>query len=121
MENGKCALVEKLTNNVGFGSTEFHVFRCGESLSNRYLFALLNTDNIRYLASCNMKGSSGHRRVPDTFYSSMEIPVPPMDIQKKIADECGAIDKEFKEKVDKLFRLRQELSDYIDSLQMEVQ
>lgn len=117
MENGKCALVEKLSNNVGFGSTEFHVFRCGESLSNRYLFALLNTDNIRYLASCNMKGSSGHRRVPDTFYSSMEIPVPPMDIQKKIADECGAIDKEFKEEVDNLFRLRHELSDYIDSLQ----
>lgn len=117
MENGKCALVEKLTNNVGFGSTEFHVFRCGESLSNRYLFALLNTDNIRYLASCNMKGSSGHRRVPDTFYSSMEIPVPPMDIQKKIADECGAIDKEFKEEVDNLFRLRQNLSDYINGLQ----
>lgn len=47
----------------------------------------------------------------------MEIPVPPMDIQKKIADECGAIDKEFKEEVDNLFRLRQNLSDYINSLQ----
>lgn len=27
MENGKCALAENLTNQIGFGSTEFHVIR----------------------------------------------------------------------------------------------
>lgn len=116
MENGKCALVEKLTNNVGFGSTEFHVFRCGESLSNRYLFALLNTDNIRYLASCNMKGSSGHRRVPDTFYSSMEIPVPPMDIQMKIVDECEKIDQKFKQQQFELDSLNNRVGSIFDEV-----
>lgn len=116
MENGKCALVEKLTNNVGFGSTEFHVFRCGESLSNRYLFALLNTDNIRYLASRNMKGSSGHRRVPDTFYSSMEIPVPPMDIQKKIAEECKKIDYELQVSLETIKRNQEKIHDIVNSM-----
>lgn len=27
MENGKCALVDSLENGIGFGSSEFYVFR----------------------------------------------------------------------------------------------
>lgn len=43
-----------------------------------------------------MTGKSGHRRVPESFYSSMEIPVPEdKKIQVKIAEECAKIDKEF--------------------------
>ena len=105
MENGKCAIVDGLSNNLGFGSTEFHVLRCGDKLLNSYLFALLNTEYVRDIASHNMKGSSGHRRVPDTFYSSMEIPVPPMDIQKKIAKECSCVDKYFYESKDEMEKL----------------
>lgn len=95
MENGKCAIVDGLTNNIGFGSTEFHVLRCKEGLLNGYLFALLNTPEVRYFAMKNMKGSSGHRRVPESFYTSMKIPVPPESIQKKIANECNEVDKIF--------------------------
>lgn len=92
MENGKCAIASDLSNGLGFGSTEFHVFRCSESILNTYLFHLLNTEQVRFCAQKNMTGSSGHRRVPESFYSTMEIPLPPKDIQKKIADECAAID-----------------------------
>lgn len=92
MENGKCAIATGLTNGIGFGSTEFHVFRCSESILNVYLYYLLNTDVVRFYAQKNMTGSSGHRRVPEIFYSSMEIPLPPKEIQSKIAEESLEID-----------------------------
>ena len=96
MENGKCAIASGLTNGIGFGSTEFHVFRCSDSILNTYLFHLLNTDIVRFYAQKNMTGSSGHRRVPESFYSTMEIPLPPKEIQQKISEECAALDNEYR-------------------------
>lgn len=62
MENGKCAIATSLTNKIGFGSSEFHVFRVNEQLtSNKFLFAFLNREAIRKEAEQNMTGSSGHR------------------------------------------------------------
>ena len=100
MENGKCALASDLTNGIGYGSSEFHVFRCSEKIDKGYLFALLNREDVRYCAQKSMTGKSGHRRVPESFYSSMEVPVPDdMDIQTKIAEECAKVDNEFHENV----------------------
>lgn len=38
MENGKIAVVENLANGIGFGSSEFHVFRTQNFLFNKFLF-----------------------------------------------------------------------------------
>lgn len=40
MENGKCALAAGLTNGIGMGSSEFHVFRCGAGILPKYLYWL---------------------------------------------------------------------------------
>lgn len=40
-----------------------------------------------------MTGSSGHRRVPESFYASLPIPVPPLEIQKKVVADIRAEDK----------------------------
>lgn len=96
MENGKCALASDLTNGIGYGSSEFHVFRCSEKIDKGYLFALLNREDVRYCAQKSMTGKSGHRRVPESFYASMEIPVPEdKSVQTKIAEECAKVDEEF--------------------------
>lgn len=88
MENGKCALATGLTNGIGFGSSEFHVLRVNNKLINNvYLFAYLNRKEIRERAAAVMTGSSGHRRVPITFYEELEIPVPSMDEQLRIVAE----------------------------------
>lgn len=88
MENGKCALATGLTNGIGFGSSEFHVLRVNTKLINNvYLFAYLNRKEIRERAAAVMTGSSGHRRVPITFYEELEIPVPSMDEQLRIVAE----------------------------------
>lgn len=94
MENGKCALARNLKNGIGFGSTEFHVFRANsDELLPGYLFSFLNRGEIRSLAEKAMTGSSGHRRVPESFYADLRIPVPSLDVQRQIIAEFEAVDK----------------------------
>lgn len=85
MENGKCAIATGLTNDIGFGSSEFHVIRADNELSSSdYIFAFLNREVIRQEAEKHMTGLSGHRRVPDSFYKNLEIPLPSLDEQLKL-------------------------------------
>lgn len=97
MENGKCALAENLTNQIGFGSTEFHVIRAANKEMAKYVLEFLNRDYIRKVAASNMTGASGHRRVPQYFYEQMPIPDAPKDIIEKIAKECDTVDNEVEE------------------------
>ena len=77
MENGKCALAVDLPARVGFGSSEFHVIRCKNKKYSKYVFLLLNNPDLRKVAEQNMTGSSGHRRVPEDFYTNLKIPILP--------------------------------------------
>ena len=92
MENGKCALATGLTNRIGMGSSEFHVIRANDKVNNKFLFLLLNRDSVRKVAEQNMTGSSGHRRVPITFYESLQVPVPPLTEQEKIVQQIEALE-----------------------------
>lgn len=111
MENGKCALAENLTNGIGMGSSEFHVFRAGNGIKKEYLFAYLNRDCVRSLAEANMTGASGHRRVPIEFYQNMLIPIPPMEVQDAIIEECAFVDKIFVEKRDDIKQKRVKINE----------
>ena len=93
MENGKCAIANGLTNGIGMGSSEFHVLRCSDKISNKYLFTYLNRNVIRKEAEKNMTGASGHRRVPITFYEDLEIPILSIDKQKEIITEIENYEK----------------------------
>lgn len=87
MENGKCAIASGLTNGIGMGSSEFHVFRIKPEYSNKYVFAYLNRNSIREQAAKVMTGASGHRRVPISFYENLQIPVPSLSEQQRIVSE----------------------------------
>jgi type I restriction enzyme M protein len=92
MENGKCALAKKLTNEIALGSSEFHVIRAGENILPEYLFYHLNRQKIRHEAEANMTGSSDHRRVPISVYENLKIPVPPLPIQQKLVKEIEILE-----------------------------
>lgn len=97
MENGKCALAKNLRNGIAFGSTEFHVFRANSQIIPRFLFALLNRKSVRLQAEKHFTGSSGHRRVPASFYENLQMPVPPLNEQMKIVQQLEAIEKQITE------------------------
>lgn len=96
MQNGKTAVVQGLTNGVGFGSTEFHVVRTKAGSLSRFLWAVLSMPRLLYAAQGAFTGSSGHQRVPASFLEQLEIPVPPLDVQRSLIAELDAarVDRE---------------------------
>ncbi|WP_316237419.1 restriction endonuclease subunit S [Bradyrhizobium sp. SZCCHNR1015] len=84
-ENGKAARTTYLSNPIGFGSTEFHVLRAGREIDSSYLFHLIWNSKLRELGTKNMTGSAGQKRVPADFLKRLEVPLPPLDEQRRIA------------------------------------
>ncbi|EAJ1270327.1 restriction endonuclease subunit S [Campylobacter lari] len=85
MEHGKCAIATDLGNGIGFGSTEFNVFRIRDSrFLTTFVFCYLNRDSIRRMAADNMVGTSGRQRVPTAFYEKLPIPILPIEFQQEI-------------------------------------
>jgi type I restriction enzyme S subunit len=85
-ENGKIAQAA-LTHRVGFGSTEFHVVRPHPQKADaRYLLHFLRQDRIRREGERKMTGSAGQRRVPEHFLAELEIPLPSLPEQRRIAE-----------------------------------
>ena len=84
MENGKAAVARRLTNGIGFGSTEFHVMRPSESLLADYLYHFIRQSSFRKAAEERMTGSVGQKRVPASFLEGVPIPLPPVSEQQRI-------------------------------------
>lgn len=94
MENGKGAVAVGLCNGVGFGSTEFHVIRPIEGVSNPYwLYGLTSFDTFRKDAAANMTGSAGQKRVPATFLENYKVFLPPIKFQTQFATFVHQVDK----------------------------
>ena len=92
MENGKVAIAKGLTNGSGCGSTEFHVIRPPDALSNEYLAYFLLREDFRKEAQRHMAGTAGQLRVPPSFLSDSPFPLPPLPEQRRIVAE---IEKQF--------------------------
>ncbi|MCE7980898.1 MAG: hypothetical protein DYG89_06870 [Caldilinea sp. CFX5] len=91
MENGKSAVVSNLENSVGFGSTEFHVFRAKAHIDIYYIHAILRLQSLRNYAVLYFSGSAGHQRVSDIFFRRLNIPIPPLNKQTEIASYIATI------------------------------
>ncbi|OKY74529.1 MAG: hypothetical protein BM485_11790 [Desulfobulbaceae bacterium DB1] len=112
MENGKMAIVPKLKNDLGFGSTEFHVLRPREGIDARYIYYYVSSKNFRGEAERYMTGAVGQRRVTTPYLKECEIPLPPPEQQKRIVAE---IEKQFSrldEAVTNLKRVKANLKRY---------
>lgn len=84
MENGKAAIARNLESGLGFGSTEFHVLRPTEAVSNAYIYYYIRQEVFRRDAEENMTGSVGQKRVPTAFLQAVELPLPPLAEQQRI-------------------------------------
>ena len=84
-ENGKIAQAV-LPHIHGFGSTEFHVIRPLPGVSDgRYLHHFLRLDRVRTEGQRRMTGSGGQRRVPANYLAEVDVPLPPLPEQRRIA------------------------------------
>jgi len=100
MENGKGAIARNLINNIGFGSTEFHVLRPKKSVNSTWLYYLTSLKSFRKQAETNMTGSAGQKRVPKQFFSKYKVVLPPIELQNQFAKIVKKIQSQ-KEKMQK--------------------
>jgi len=88
MQNGKSFLADSMPTEYGFGSTEFHVLRQkSERIYMPFLWVLLSDEHILEAAQGMFSGSAGQQRVPDTFLKKFPIILPPIEVQKELANE----------------------------------
>lgn len=93
LENGKTAKVSILDKDeVGFGSTEYIVFRPKQEVDEDYLYYLVCSPEVRGPAIKSMVGSSGRQRVQTDVVQNLEIVVPPCSEQRVIGGILKAID-----------------------------
>lgn len=94
LENGKTAQVSILNDGeIGFGSTEYIVFRAKEGIADKnYLYYLVCSPEIREPAIKSMVGSSGRQRVQTDVVKNLELDVPPLVEQEKIGSFLKAFD-----------------------------
>lgn len=62
-ENGKLGVAKNLINGIGFGSSEYIVFRCPENFIPEFLFYFLSRESFREEGKKYMSGAVGHKRV----------------------------------------------------------
>jgi type I restriction enzyme S subunit len=91
-ENGKLGIAENLTNGIGFGSSEYIVFRPDKTISKEWLYYFLSRETFRVEGAARMSGAVGHKRVSKEFIESYPIPVPPLPEQQRIV---GILDEAF--------------------------
>ena len=94
LENGKTAKVNVLEKNeVGFGSTEYIVFRAINGISDEdFVYYLVCSPIVREPAIKSMVGSSGRQRVQTDVLKNLKICVPDLETQCKIGSLLKSID-----------------------------
>jgi len=113
LENGKICKVNGLENNIGFGSTEFLVFRGKENISdNDFVFYLSRWDEVRGFAESNFEGTSGRQRVPKNCFDNLKLELPSLKEQISIASILSSLD----DKIDLLNRQNKTLEQLAETL-----
>lgn len=90
-ENGKVGIIGGLTNGIGFGSSEYFVFRPKPYLRREWLYYFLSRDSFREEGAALMTGAVGHKRVSKEFVETYKIPIPPLAEQQRILGILDAL------------------------------
>lgn len=84
MENGKAAIARNLANGLGCGTTELHVIRPQGGIFSEFIYHYIHRESFRKEAAKNMTGTAGQLRVPAEYIRATEIPLPPLNEQRRI-------------------------------------
>ena len=85
-------IAEDLKNGIGFGSSEYIVFRPNKELNKDWLYYFLSREDFRAEGAARMTGAVGHKRVAKEFIEAYPIPLPPLPEQQRIV---GILDEAF--------------------------
>ena len=113
LENGKICQVKDLKNNIGFGSTEFLVFRGIENVSdNDFVFYLSRWREVRNFAEKSFDGTSGRQRVSKEAFDKLILNLPDLPEQTAIASILSSLDN----KIELLQNQNKTLEEFAETL-----
>lgn len=93
LENGKTARVDILDDDeIGFGSTEYIVFRAKEGYDPDFIYYLVTSPVVREPAIKSMVGSSGRQRVQTDVVQQLKVLVPCLQEQQAISSILRALE-----------------------------
>ena len=93
LENGKTAKVSILDDGeVGFGSTEYIVFRAKDGVDEDFIYYLVCSPLVREPAIKSMVGSSGRQRVQTDVVQNLEVMIPDYEEQRRISGLLKSLD-----------------------------
>jgi type I restriction enzyme S subunit len=97
MQNGKHAIARDLVGGFGFGTTEFHVLHPGPAIIPDWTHHFIRQPEVLENAKAYFTGAVGQQRVPESYLADLEIPLPPLEAQKRIAailnEQMGAVER----------------------------
>ena len=97
-ENGK-RTIATIKNDIGFGTTEFHVLRPDENkIILEYLYYLISSPSFRAQGTVKMVGSAGQKRIPKSFIENFKLSLPELAEQNRIVEILNRIDNIIKMK-----------------------
>lgn len=115
-ENGKLSIARNLVNKIGFGSSEYVVFRTNKELLNEYLFYFLSRDTFRAEGKRKMQGAVGHKRISKEFIEDALIYLPSLQTQQEIvlqldvlSEQTKQLEAKYKAKLGNLEELRKSI------------
>jgi len=85
MQNGKHAIARSLIDGLGFGTTEFHVIRPGPNVTAEWVHSFIRQPWVLQEATRYFTGAVGQQRVPEHFLADLDLPLPPIPEQRRIA------------------------------------
>ena len=91
-ENGKSAVVRGLSNGVGAGTTELHVFRAATPIVlPDYVLIYIKSHGFISRGESVMTGSAGQKRVPRDYFACSPFPLPPPAEQRRIVAKVNEL------------------------------
>ncbi len=113
---GKIALLREELNNENAMVNE-HVFllRCESQLKQSYIFNFLFSENGQNLLKQNITGSA-QGGLNSTNLREIKIPLPPLQIQQQIVDECEKVDQQTNQARQTITEARQEIEEKVQAI-----
>jgi type I restriction enzyme M protein len=83
-ENGKSGIARNLKNNIGFGSSEYFVYRAKEKILAEWIYYFISSLNFIELGKNHMTGTGGLQRLTKDYATRYKIPLPALEVQQQI-------------------------------------
>ena len=116
-ENGKLGVAKNLINGIGFGSSEYIVFRSDGNIEPEFLFYFLSRNSFREEGRKFMSGAVGHKRVSKDWIENYRFSFPKSkEEQQTIVRQLDALRAEtqkleavYQKKIDDLEELKKSI------------